>query len=1131
MGGIRRVYILLGALALLGLGPRVSAQVQNASLTGVVIDPSGAVVANATVTAVNQATNVSQQTTTGSAGYYLFPSLPIGNYTVSAEAPGFKKAVHDGIQLEIGERARNDFRLDLGAQTQVVQVKAAATQLDTQQASPGAVVQNQLILDIPLSLRNWDDLLLTVAGVSGDRYTEQGGSTAAGRTGGVNIHGVRSLQNNFLLDGVDNNTISENVQELSTEVVHESVDAVQEFKVITDPYSAEYGRSPGAAIIVATKSGTNKFHGTGWEFVRNDKFDAADFFLNRAGQLKAKNRQNQFGGNLGGPIVKDRAFFFFNYEGTRIVRGQTRLTNTPTANERIGDFSDAAGAANNTTYAPIFDNVGDCVAKDPGAFNASDPLGPTHFANNQIPADCLDPEVQKIIGYLPTPNLTPASGALNLNNFIRSPSLIDNNNSYTARGDAQINDKQHFFLRYIYSNRFRFVPGAFGGIIDGTGTSAFGRQWLKAHSASLGYDWVISPRLLNEFRLGWGRDDSFAAQDPFGQNTLSEVGILGVPDNPIYDGGLPGLSINGGGGVPQPAAGGGLGRLGSPDFLPKFQKTNQFEWSDTLSWVTGKHQFRFGPDIHFPMRNIYLDVPGLRGSWGFDGRFTGIPWADFLLGYPQSAQLTNLFQADQRIWMTSFFFEDAWKATRNLTVNYGIRYDYATWPHDAQGQMTNLDPATGQLFTPANSPVGNTLINPDKNNWAPRLGLAYQLGSKWVLRAGYGRFYQLFERVGSEDQMDLNLPWLVNNNVSTSSTTVPVNDMRVATGFNLSLDPSAVSLTSVRLRAVNPESVMPSIDQWNAGFQYLLPANSILTVDYVGTKGSHLSILRNLNQQFFNPDGTPTHVIPYPNYGPIEYRDNMGNSVYHGLEATLSKQFSHGLVLRAAYTYSHSIDDVRDNLFGGSSASIVGDAYDVVGRNRGNSEFDLRHSLAISYVYQIPEIQALRNSSAGSGAQALRQILRDWRVAGFTTARSGRPFTIKAGANAGTLGDRGNLSGGSGFYADCLGSGALSSGQQTVDMWFNPSDFVRPNNPIRLGTCGRNTLFGPDLVQFDFNLTRSFEYFGEGRRLEVRWDMLNAFNTSHFALPNSDVTSGGFGQITSLSGDPRIMQFALKFYF
>ena len=353
------------------------------------------------------------------------------------------------------------------------------------------------------------------------------------------------------------------------------------------------------------------------------------------------------------------------------------------------------------------------------------------------------------------------------------------------------------------------------------------------------------------------------------------------------------MSINGGGGVPQPAAGGGGGRLGSPDFLPKFQRTNQFEEADTLSITRGTHQVKIGADFHFPMRNIYMDIPGLRGTWSFDGRYTGIPWADFLLGYPQSAQLTNLFLPDERLWMQSYFFQDEWKATRKLSVSFGLRYDYATWPYEARDRMTNLNLQTGATFTPTNSTYGRGLLQPDKNNFAPRVGLAYRLGSNWVLRTGYGRFYQLFERIGSEDQMTLNLPQLVNNVVA-GTATVPANNMRIATGFNLSLNPSAVNPQNVRLRAANPSDVDPAVDQWNFGFQRLFAQNAVLTVDYVGTKGTHLSILRNLNQQFFNPDHTPTAIIPYPALGPIEFRDNMGNSTYNGVEVTLNKHFSRG---------------------------------------------------------------------------------------------------------------------------------------------------------------------------------------------------------------------------------------------
>ncbi|MCI0418948.1 MAG: carboxypeptidase-like regulatory domain-containing protein, partial [Acidobacteria bacterium] len=524
---MRRTLRLVSGLLLLlsGLNNQVLSQVNTASLTGLITDPSGSVVAGAAVIARNRATNVSSSSATDGSGYYVFASLPVGAYDLSVESQGFKKAVREDVVLQVGQKARIDFSLEVGEVTQSVAVEGTAPLLTTQEASTGTVIENRLVTDLPLSLRNWDDLLGLVAGVQGDRYTEEGGGTAAGRTGGVNVHGVRSLQNNFVLDGVDNNSISTNVQELTTQVARPSVDSIQEFKISTNPYSAENGRSPGSLISVTTKGGTNGFHGALYEFHRNRVFDATNFFLNRSGRDKGQNIQNQFGGNVGGPVVKDRAFFFFNYEGTRIRKGTTRLGNVPMRNEIRGDYSAAAAAANRTTYATLTDQVGDCVGR-------GNPI-----PNNIIPERCLDPVAQKILSLVPAPNISPASGPLNVSNFLRVPSIIDDTDSYTARGDYQLGTTDNLFVRYTYSDRFRFVPGAFGGIIDGTSTSAFGRLTMKGHSASIGWNRVIGTRMVNEFRIGWGRNESRAVQDPFGLNTLAEFGILGVSDSPVYSGG------------------------------------------------------------------------------------------------------------------------------------------------------------------------------------------------------------------------------------------------------------------------------------------------------------------------------------------------------------------------------------------------------------------------------------------------------------------------------------------------------------------------------------------------------------------------------------------------------------------
>lgn len=1131
-----------------------SAQVNTASLTGIVTDPTGANVANAIVTVTNKATTVESTANTDESGYYTFASLPVGAYTLKVELEGFKRAVQENINLEVGQKARIDVALEVGAVTESVVVATGPALLTTQEATTGGVIENRMVANLPLSGRNWDDLISLVPGVQADRYTEEGGGTANGRTGGANVHGVRSLQNNYVLDGVDNNSISENVQELTTQVARPSVDSIQEFKVSTNPYSAENGRSPGALISVTTKGGGNEFHGTAYEFLRNRVFDANNFFSNRAGRERPPQTQNQFGGNISGPIYiprfgeggpawygfKNKAFFFFNYEGTRIRKGVTRLGNVPLLNEIRGDFSPAAAAANRIpggAYATIFDRVGDCRARFPAAFNANG-----SFINNQIPAACLDPVAQRVLELVPRANVVPGSGPLNLNNFVRAPGITDDTDSFTGRVDVQANARNSIFVRYTNSDRFRYLPGIFGGIIDGTGSSANGRLFMKGQSAAIGWTLTLSPNTINEFRFGWGRNNSIATQDPFGLNTLAELGFLGVQDSPLYSGGIPGITISALGGTTQPGGQSGFDRLGSPDFLPKSQATNQFQWANTVSHSHGAHSLKFGVDLRAPIRNIYLDVPGMRGSYNFNGGRTGIGMADFLLGYPSQAQLTNPAVVDFRMKMISGFVQDDWKLTPKLTVNLGVRYDYATWPYEGADRLTNLDPQTKLRFTPANSSFGRGLVKPDKNNFAPRVGLAYQLTPDTVVRAGYGRFFMLFERAGSEDQLSLNLPWLVNNVVTAPNNNSTANNIRLRTGFNLSLNPANVDPITVRLRAVNPESQNPNIDQWNLGIQRLLPGDMVLTLDYVGTKGTHLSTLSNLNQPLFNANGTIMNavingtlqpVLPYPLLGPIEFRDNGGNSNYHGGELTLEKRFSRGLSFRGAYTFSKSIDESQEHLAAGGTGSFTQNARNRRER-RGPSDFDVRHRFVGSYVYELPFGPGRSYLNKG----ALAHIIGGWRISGLANVRSGRPFTLRAGGNDGTLG--GPRGGGLvSAFADCLRDGTLSGSERTIDRWYDRTAYAVPTalNPTtgtvqpRLGNCGRNTLRGPGIVNFDFALARTFNLFSESRNLEFRWEMFNMFNTPQFGLPERNISSGSAGVISSLAGDPRVMQFALKLHF
>ena len=595
-----------------------------AGLSGLVTDSSGAVVPGAKVTATNSANGLLRSTVTDGAGSYTFASLPIGNYQVSVEQKGFTTATRTAV-LDPSAKARQDFQLDPAGSSTSVQVTATASPLSKDDASIGTVVENETVVTTPLFMRNWDDLIRLVPGVQAQRYTEQSGGTASGRTGSFNIHGIDSLQNNFILDGIDNNTFSENVQELSTQAARPSVDVIQEFKLISNPYSAVYGRSPGAVVDVTTKGGSNQIHGLLFEYLRNRVFDANDFFSNRSGLTKPENVQNQFGGNAGAPIIKNKLFGFFDYEATRIRRGVTRIATVPLPNERTGDFSAAAAAANHVTYPTIYDQT------------TGQP-----YPNNVIPASAIDPYGQKLMNLFPLPN-QPGQN----NNFARTGSLIDDTSNYDLRVDWNPSSMDTVFGRFASSDRTRDIPGYFGGIADGTSTSAWGNSTLRSYSAVIGWTHIFGPRLVNDFRFGFVRNFAYDQQQPFGLNAASDY-VPGVPKNPAVAGGVSQTSFD------------NFTFIGSPDFLPKQQVPQQWQYTDSVSWTRGAHALTFGVDVRAPMRNIYQDEASTRGTLEFSGTLTclqnaagqcqpntGLSYADGLLGRVRQGTLANVYFVDQ----------------------------------------------------------------------------------------------------------------------------------------------------------------------------------------------------------------------------------------------------------------------------------------------------------------------------------------------------------------------------------------------------------------------------------------------------------------------------------------------------
>jgi hypothetical protein len=1067
----RTLHGLLAMIAVFLLhAPAAHAQVDRATLSGVVKDTGGGVVPGATVLATNLATNLESQQVTTDTGSYQIVNLIPGRYRIDVELTGFKKS-SQVVTLEVGQRARVDFELAVGSLAETVVVTETTQLLNANDATLGAVIPQMQVSNLPLSIRNWDDLLALVPGVQGDRYTEQGGGTSFGRTGGINVHGARALQNNFLLDGVDNNSISENVQELTSQVSRPSVDAIQEFKVVTSPYSAEYGRSPGAAVSVSTKSGTNAFHGTGYEYFRNDSMDSIDYFSQRAGASVPKNDQNQYGGNLGGPVVKDKGFFFTDYEGTRITRGVTRLTRVPTADERAGIFTSAI----------------------------RDPLTGQPFANNMIPQNRIDPYATGIMNLVPLPNQPGA------NNFFRTADLLDNADRWLGRADWKPSASDNVFGRYIYSNRERQIPGAFGGVVDGTGTSAFGNQTIKTNAFVGGWTRVMSSNKVNEFRISWSQATSDAVQQSFGLTPPASATIPGSVTNPIVAGGLPGVAID------TYFGGSGLGRIGSPDFLPKFQHTNQFEFIDTLSWLKGDHALKAGADLIMPMQNEFMDVPATRGSLRFRGTFTGNAMADYLLGYVSDLQLSNVFVTEQRHSAQMFFVQDDWKVNSRLSLNFGLRYDFMTPALEANNAQTNFNPAgTGSLiFATDGSLAERSLVNPDRNNFAPRAGVVYKLDDRTILRGGWGIFYNLFDRVGSEDQLSLNLPGLVNKTITqTSGSPVFFLQQGFPAGFlNVpNLDPAAGQLTTVRLRSVDQNDPNTMTTQASAGVQRDIAATMVLSADFVYTRGSNLATLVNLNQPLPTAAGNnAVGALPYPNFGFIEWRADNGRSDYKGVDVGLEKRYARNYAFGVAYTVGKSQDNASEQLTTQGSNAFPQNARDFESWF-GPSDYDVRHRLSMNFVWGLP---------LGDNAFA-----KDWTVSGIYAVRSGRPFTVtQSSNNVGT-----SMTGLPNVTGD-----ASAPGPKTVDKWFDTTAF----SAVPSGTFGnelRNRLIGPGFQNFDLTIQKQIRMGATG--VTLRWDIFNVFNTVNFGLPNKDIaTAATFGTISSLASDPRTMQIAIRFVF
>jgi Carboxypeptidase regulatory-like domain/TonB dependent receptor len=1090
------VVICCFALALVAMPVGLYAQTDAATIVGTVADNSGATLPNGTVTIVNVGTNQKTILKTDSEGNYTATPLKIGNYKITVEAQGFKTVERTGIVLQVQDRLRVNFTMPVGSVSEQVNVNDAPPLLQSESSALGDVVASKQIADLPLNGRDYTQLIALSTGVtkiaeSGNVVTGGNQSSSNGNAGGTfAVNGTRGLLNNFILDGVDNNS-----NDIGTNVLKTNVDAIAEFKVQTSNYSAEFGRSGGAVINATIKSGTNQFHGTLFEFLRNDVLDARGYFESPDDE-KAPFRQNQYGFTIGGPVIHNKLFFFGDYQGTRIGTSVTDISTVPTLAELSGDFS--ALLPDTQIYDPSTTVV-----------NADGQAVRQPFVGNIIPADRFDPIAHNILSLYPAPNRDGLA-----HNFVQNDPGSQNIDQGDARLDYLLNSKQQVFARYSLANTHRYQQPPLPGLADGA-NPAQGISYDSSKGLALAHTWTISPTMVNDARGGYNHEHYANGIPSYGLvNPSPDLKVPGVPDDPEFNG-LTLFQISG-----------GYRRLGFPGFAPTVSTSQEIQYGDTLSIIHGRHSIKVGVQLHRSQFDL-LQLGSPRGRMRFTGQLTssaddangggGAPLADALLGLTPNSNISlgGTFHNRQEVY--GGFVQDDLKLNSKLTLNLGLRYDYTTPLYDANNQIANLDFATGQLVYAGKDGHSRGLVKTDKADFAPRIGLAWQILPRTVLRAGYGRFFSAQElRSGDPFQLYYNEPFVIEPNYQ-SDGTVPA--LTVSGGFP-TVDPNNITGASVTTSAAGAESHLhsPVLDEWNLNIQHELPGNLLVEVAYVGSKATHLGTMLDYNQDPVPGPGDIDSRRPYPQFGSFSSMVNRGNSNYHALQLKADKRLSHGLLFLSSFTWSKSLNDQPEIC---CSSPTPQNTYDL-SHEYGRSDFDQKLRWVTSFDYQLPIGKGSRFLNSSRAADL---ALGGWHIGGILTLHTGFYFTPQMSFDPSNTGSNGL------YRTDQVCNGNLSGSQRTINNWFNIDCFPLPAD-FTFGNAGKNGLEGPGAVTSDMSLRKVFD-ITERTNLEFRFEMFNAFNHPVFGAPDPfiDDGPGSAGVITNTVVPSRQLQFGLKLNF
>ena len=1084
---------------------------QNSSIQGVVNDNSGAVIPGAQVTVTNLETGVDYNVATNEAGFYVAPALNPGLYKVTAASEGFAPQERPQLRLEVGFTARVDFSLNVGSVVEVVEVSAAAQLLQTDQTDVGQVIDSKRILEMPLNGRNYLQLTQFTVGVTPSRALGKGTrhDGERGGEGGFRAMGMNVAQNNILLDGNDNSSRnSGGPLGFQSQAVKPPVDAVSEFKVVTNNMSAEYGYRVGAKVLVSTKSGTNDFHGSLYEFLRNDKLDGTNFFANRSGAGKPTYRQNQYGGTIGGPIVKNKTFFFFSYQGTRIRLGQSFITSVPSLDILTrGDFS-AQPAQRRNIYDPLtLSGTGNAASR-------------TQFANNTIPVARFDPVALGVAKLYPAPNI---QGRENLpNNFFFSPSDSDDADQYDVRFDHNFTDKHRFFARYSLRDQFVDQNGILPyPAIGGTGQTVD----LLGHNFATSFNSAFTPTLFNELRVGYTYFPT-TFDIPFTENLNPELGIKGAFGDTLGDGKEHGFALFG------PA---GFTQVGPRGFWPNFNDLKNFMIADNFSVVRGSHTIKFGGEVR--RTSIFREAQRhRRGNFAFSAQYTaqvpnvatsrantGNGMADMLLGWVSGGNTGSPQGETTVIPYYGFFVQDDWKVSQRLTINMGLRWELMRTPlfPDPENQtvsrillsgINDITPEQNETFVFPTSGRDCGCIE-DKNNFAPRLGLAYKLNDKTVVRAGGGIYYGEADNPQSESARFSTGPPKVGEISLANLTSFNSTPIFVREG----LPPFSVGTVADGVAVAPAYDQQPTMyaSQWFLDLQRELPFDTLVTFAYIGTKSTHLWTGRNLNTPLTpHPTINVNQRRLWPQYGGVNLQEAMLNANYNSLTIKAEKRFTQGLTFLSSFTWSHNINYGNENL----EQEASGRAFQHnINLDRGDANLDRRLAYVASAVYELPFGKGKSMLQSGPGSW----ILGGWQVGGLVSFLSGVPQDHTINVNTTNVGGANR--------GDVVADANLPSSERTIDRWFN-TEFITRSAPGAFGNAGRNLIIGPGRSNLDVMVARTFAMPWEGQSVQFRFESFNFTNTPYFGLPNTAVGTPNAGQITD-ADEPRRIQFALKYVF